>query len=152
MFGPGVSTMPNATNAKAKRLVSDGIDWSPNSNLSLNGPRLPRKAPLQRGCFTWKLGSVRVAVTVLIALVTQTFATRLSKFPLIAAAWRRVGKAQTPDPRACVRRRGPDESPGEARRPRRHRWRRRLSPSGRVAPRTPSGSTLETRASRRGAH
>jgi hypothetical protein len=29
--------------AKAKRLVSDGIDRSPKSNLSLNGPRLPRK-------------------------------------------------------------------------------------------------------------
>src|ERR1700733_5198638 len=43
MFGPGVSTMPNATSAKAKRLVSDGMGGSPRQSLSLKGPRLPGK-------------------------------------------------------------------------------------------------------------
>lgn len=43
MFGPGVSTIPSATNAKAKRLVSDGIDGSPKPNVSLNGPQSPRR-------------------------------------------------------------------------------------------------------------
>src|ERR1700679_989880 len=37
MFGPGVSTMPNAMSAKATRLVSVGIHGSPEASLWVNG-------------------------------------------------------------------------------------------------------------------
>jgi hypothetical protein len=45
MFGPGVSTSPNATSAKAKRLASEGIRRASEPGLSLNRPQSQRKAP-----------------------------------------------------------------------------------------------------------